>query len=183
MSFIETTPITITFTEAPRLTTSSPVFKWSATTSMRFECSLDGQQFTSCGEGLTGQWTGTNVKHGRHNFKVRGTDSKGNVVEAEVIGWLADTIPPVITFTNAPDKTNTSPLLTWQSSEQATFQCSLDNGPYVNCGSGVRGQWRSQRNLRAGEHTFSVRGTDLAGNTGRETSHTWIVGTFQSFLI
>ena len=103
-----------------------------------------------------------------------------NRIIVDYIVFVLDGTPPVVTFINPPGKTNNSPQLTWRSTEQATFECSLDNEPYVNCGSGVRGQW-SQRNLREGEHTLSVRGTDLAGNTGRETSHTWIVGTFQSF--
>ena len=89
---------------------------------------------------------------------------------------VLDGAPPVVTFINPPSKTNNSPQLTWRSTEQATFQCSLDGGPYFNCGSGVSGQW-NQRNVREGTRTLSVRGTDLAGNPGRLTSHTWIVGT------
>ena len=149
---------------------------------MEFECSLDDRRITSCGEGLTGQWTGTNVQHGRHNFKVKGTDNKGNIVEAEVRGWMVDAISPTITFTDAPGKTNNLPQLTWRSSEEATFECKLDNEPYKGCGSGVNGEW-SQKIDREGRHVLYVRGRDAVGNTGPSSTHSWTVGTFLSFAI
>ncbi len=142
---------------------------------MQFECSLDDKQFKPCGEGLTGQWTGTNVPDGRHNFKVKGTDSNGNEVEAEVRGWIVDAVPPVITYIRPPTKTNGSPEITWRSSEQATFECSLDGGPYENCGNGLNGRW-FKNNVRGGSRVLSVRGRDTVGNLGRSRSHTWTVG-------
>jgi hypothetical protein len=149
---------------------------------MQFECSLDNEQFKSCGEGLTGKWTGINIPHGRHNFRVKGTDNFGNIVELEVRGWTVDAVPPMITFTDAPLKTNSLPTLTWRSSEKATFECSLDSGSYENCGSGINGEW-SEWIVREGSHVLSVRAKDLVGNIGRPTTHSWIVGKFLSYQL
>ena len=164
----------IVFNEAPRHSKSSPVFKWSAPTTMTFECSLDDESYRPCGKGTTGQWVGNNVPDGQHSFKIKATDSVGNVVETEVRGWIVDTVVPTITFVDAPVKTNGSPMITWQSSEQADFNCSLDGGPYVTCGKGILGQW-SENNIRDGSHRLSVKGEDAAGNVG-SNSLTWIVG-------
>ena len=141
---------------------------------MKFECSLDNERYTPCGEGRSGQWT-RNVQDGRHNFKVKGTDNDGNVVEAEVTGWLVDTIAPTITFSDAPAKTNDKPLITWTSSEEAVFECSLDGGEYKECDKGMDGEW-SESSISDGVHTLSVRGKDNAGNVGSANRHTWIVG-------
>lgn len=142
---------------------------------MNFQCSLDDERFRSCGEGVSGQWIGVNIPHGRHNFTVKGTDSIGNIVQAEVRGWYVDAEPPTITFNNPPSRTGGSPHFSWQSSEQAYFECSLDIGPYENCSNGTTGQW-SKNNLQDGSHRLSVRGKDTVGNVGRETAHIWIVG-------
>ena len=93
---------------------------------------------------------------------------------------ILDTDPPVVTFTNPPTKTSGSPELAWRSSEQATFECSLDRRPYENCGSGMSGRW-SKDNVRDGPHVLSVRGKDTVENLGRTASHTWTVGKSRTY--
>ena len=90
---------------------------------------------------------------------------------------ISDGDAPIITFINPPQKTNGSPQFTWSSSEQAQFTCSLDNGPYKPCGSGMNGRW-SENNVGDGPHVLSVRGEDSVGNLGRPTTHSWRVGKF-----
>ena len=80
----------------------------------------------------------------------------------------------MIRFVNPPAKTDRSPEFTWTSSEQATFECSLDRGPYENCDSGTSGTW--SKDVREGSHTLMVRGRDIVGNVGRIIAHTWTVG-------
>lgn len=141
---------------------------------MTFVCSLDNERYIPCGEGKAGHWIGYNVPDGSHSFKVNGTDSAGNVVIAEVSGWIVDTVIPIITFVDASEETNGSPTITWRSSEQTDFYCSLNGGPYVTCGKGIFGRW-SGDNIRDGRHRLFVRGKDAADNVG-SNSHTWIVG-------
>jgi hypothetical protein len=167
----------IVFTQRKRIFRDSPRFTWTAPTTMTFRCSLDGGTYRSCGRGLTGTWTGNNVPDGQHSLKIRATDPSGNVVEAEISGWIVDTVSPTITFSDDPAKTSGSPMITWRSSEQAEFECSLDGGRYEKCGSGMNGVW-SKDNVGDGRHTLSVRGIDSAGNSGTPARHNWDVGMF-----
>ena len=89
--------------------------------------------------------------------------------------FCPDATAPVLTFTQAPTKTNGSPRFTWISTEIADFECSLDNRRFESCGKGKTGQWFKQ-NVRNGIHIFKVRGTDDAGNVGTTVSHRWTVG-------
>ena len=89
--------------------------------------------------------------------------------------FLPDTTAPVVTFTQAPEKTNGSPRFTWKSTEKTDFECSLDNVRFESCGKGETGQWFKQ-NIRDGRHILTVRGTDDAGNVGTTVSHRWTVG-------
>ena len=167
---------TIVFTQAPRIFSTSVTFKWNAPAEMTFECSLDKERYQPCGEGRSGQWTRKNVPDGKHSFKVKATDNDGNVVEAEIRGWIVDTVLPVIMFTDPPIKTSDSAELRWVSSEQANFECSLDSEPYTNCGEGLTsGKWIGD-NLSRGVHVFKVKGKDAAGNIGEPARHVWTVG-------
>ena len=67
----------VVFTKAEPTTSSSPVFEYSSKDVVKFQCSLDGADYESCGEGLTGQWRKDNVPSGRHTLKVKGTDNLG----------------------------------------------------------------------------------------------------------
>ena len=81
----------------------------------------------------------------------------------------------MIVFSPLPDQSNASPRITWRSTEDARFECSLDNGAYEDCGNGEIGTWIG-RNLPHGNHVISVRGRDKNGNVGEPTKHTWNVG-------
>ena len=165
------------FTQRRRIFKNSPTFTWTAPTIMTFECSLDGEMYKPCGRGRIGTWTGNNVPDGQHSLKIKATDDAGNVVEAEIRGWIVDSVAPTITFVDNPAKTSGSPFITWRSSEQADFECLLDSGQYENCSSGMNGLW-SKNDVKDGPHVLFVRGTDPAGNLGGPVSHRWIVGMF-----
>ena len=92
---------------------------------------------------------------------------------------LSDSVAPQIQFKQLPDKADSSPRFSWTSTELTVFECSLDGGDYVNCGSGYDGQWQ-KRTIPKGEHTFSVRGKDAYGNVGQPIKHTWNVGKFRA---
>jgi hypothetical protein len=91
-----------------------------------------------------------------------------------VVVFISDVTPPVVTFINPPRKTNNAPQLSWRASEMATFECSLNQGPYVSCGGEVLA-W-SKNNLRDGNYDLSVRGKDTVGNVGRAYVISWVVG-------
>lgn len=142
---------------------------------MTFECAIDNQVYRMCGRGLSGQWSPRGLSDGQYDFKLKATDKTGNVVETEITGWIIDTVAPKIQYVDAPAKTNGFPHIRWMSSEEASFECSLDNGTFENCHDGRRGSWKKD-NISDGEHVLAVRGTDLAGNQGKTNIHVWIVG-------
>jgi peptidoglycan/xylan/chitin deacetylase (PgdA/CDA1 family) len=95
--------------------------------------------------------------------------ANGTVVKTvrEVIGGPAppppnDTTPPDTSIASGPSGTvtATSASFAFTASESgATFQCSLDGAAFAACTSP-----RAYSALAAGQHTFSVRAGDAAGN-------------------
>jgi hypothetical protein len=85
----------------------------------------------------------------------------------------ADTTPPATSVTAAPPAAtaSTSAALSFRASETGvTLACALDGGVFRLCASPVR-----YTGLAEGPHSFSVRGTDGAGNTGAPAVVTWRV--------
>jgi Bacterial Ig domain/Bacterial Ig-like domain len=86
-----------------------------------------------------------------------------------------DTTPPETTISSGPSgsTTSTSATFAFSSSESgSTFACKLDAADYAACTSP-----KSYSGLGAGDHTFSVRATDQAGNTDQSpATRTWTVG-------
>jgi RNA polymerase sigma factor (sigma-70 family) len=81
-----------------------------------------------------------------------------------------DTRAPVVTFTERPSGTSSTPsaVIAFRADETSVrFTCSLDGAPPAACTSPVRVD-----GLAAGARTFVVRGTDRAGNTG-EAAARW----------
>ena len=76
-----------------------------------------------------------------------------------------DTDPPSTTITSAPrpvvvSRGPTSATFTFAASENlVTFECRLDSGGFTPCSSPA-----TFSNLGEGDHVFSVRATDAAGN-------------------
>jgi RNA polymerase sigma factor (sigma-70 family) len=82
-----------------------------------------------------------------------------------------DTTAPTVTITSAPGATSQSNAteVAFQANEAGvTFACKLDAGAYAACTSPAH-----LNGLASGAHTFSVRGTDKAGNVGQPVSASW----------
>ena len=62
-----------------------------------------------------------------------------------------------------------SPDFSFTTSEPATFECRLDDAAFAPCAS-----HKSYTALADGPHTFVVRATDPAGNSG-QASHSWTI--------
>jgi hypothetical protein len=75
-----------------------------------------------------------------------------------------------------PRVTNSKPIFRWKSSENASFQCGIDNSfNLVECGQGINGHWTGS-NIPDGQHVFIVIGKDDFGNWGRYAQHRFTVG-------
>jgi CSLREA domain-containing protein len=133
-----------------------------------FECSLDGEPFTSCVFAYEFQFEETQV--GQHTFQVRATDFEGNTDPTPAtytwtITGLTTTITDGPAFippeepgepATGGETTSTTAVLVFEANvADATFLCSLDLGPFEPCTSPV-----TYAGLAVGEHIFQVIATD-----------------------
>ena len=85
-----------------------------------------------------------------------------------------DTVAPVVTLDEVPESPTTERSASFAFSadeEVRKFECRLDDGPFQDCVS----PHNLPGPLAFGEHTFAVRATDFAGNTGEPARHSWQV--------
>jgi hypothetical protein len=165
---------------------SSATFTFSGSddhsSSVSFECKLDGGTFASCSSPKT-----YTVADGSHTFSVRAIDAAGNTDPTPAsFTWYADLIAPDTTITSVvPAANSTSATFTFSGSDNhsapaaLTFACKLDAGAYAACSSP-----KTYSGLSVGPHTFSVRATDEASNTdATPATQTWsVLYVFIGFL-
>ncbi|KAA1395692.1 FG-GAP-like repeat-containing protein [Aeromicrobium ginsengisoli] len=139
---------------------TSATFTFSADEPATFECSLDAGAYSACHSGDTFG----SLDSGTHTFAVRATDLAGNVDPTPATrSWIVDTTPPQTTITGGPSALSLSSIarFAFTSSEgSSSFQCRLDGGTWQACTSP-----RTYTGVHLGNHTFSVRAIDPAGNT------------------
>jgi RNA polymerase sigma factor (sigma-70 family) len=179
----DTTAPTVTITSGPSAATSTDSVQIAFTANepgVAFSCSTDGGSFVACGSPVTIN----GIAPGPHSFSVKGRDKAGNVSQPAAVSWTytpPDTTPPMTTISSAPPSstTSSSASFTFSSNESgSTFACALDGGAYMACSSPT-----SYTSLAVGSHTFSVRATDPAGNTGQPASHSWTIVKPQPDLV
>ena len=153
---------------------ATPAFAFqSITAGVSYQCSVvattappTADAFNAC---TSGQSFGP-LADGPWTFKVRAIDGTGATSTAATYGFTVDTVSPVVTITSSPaspSKAN-APSFTFSSSKPSTtFKCSLSTGTpvYSTCGSPQT--YPAQAD---GSYTFSVQGTDLAGNVSAPAS-------------
>lgn len=105
------------------------------------------------------------------SLKVAEVDNAGDPVTL-----FQDTDPPASAITSGPaplvvSRGPTSASFAFAASENlVTFQCRLDNGPFTPCSSPA-----TFGNLGEGEHVFSVRSIDAAGNVeAAPPAYSWL---------
>jgi CSLREA domain-containing protein len=159
---VDTTPPDTAITGGPSGPTndSTPTFGFSSTESgSTFECSVDGGAFAACGSPHTTAPLGD----GAHNFRVRATDSSGNLDQSPAErSFTVDTSPPATTIEGGPsgEIDDHTPTFTFSTPDAGSgFECSMDGGPFAPCSSPF-----TTSRLSAGKHTLAVRAVDAAGN-------------------
>jgi hypothetical protein len=151
-------------------TSSAPSFSFTSEAGATFQCALDGASFAAC----TSPKSYTGVADGSHTFQVKATDTAGNTGAAASYTWTIDTVGATATITANPTNPSTSsaPSFSFSSEAGATFQCALDGSSFAACTSP-----KSYTGVADGSHTFQVKATDTAGNTGAAASYTWTIDT------
>src|SRR5207248_3840897 len=107
----------------------------------------------------------TGAPDGSHTFQVKATDTAGNTGTAVSYTWTIDTVAPTASITASPTNPSNSsaPSFSFSSEAGATFQCALDGAAFASCSSP-----KSYTGVADGSHTFQVKATDTAGNTGTD---------------
>jgi chitobiase/beta-hexosaminidase-like protein/Big-like domain-containing protein len=121
---------------------------------------------------------------GSYTFKVIATNSTGATTSAPAAyTFSVDTQVPVVTITSAPaSPTNsTTPLFSFSATKTVSFQCALTTAAtptYSPCGSGPETNGSTSYPAPAdGAYTFSVIGTDAAGNLSQPATRALTIDT------
>jgi hypothetical protein len=132
-------------------------------------CSLNGS--------LLGQnaspVTLTGLAEGPYTLSVTGTDLAGNVSKPISHYFIVDVTPPVVTISathNGDVSNDTTNTITFSANETSSFQCNFDGAGFSTCQSPVQ-----LSGVSAGQHTFQVNATDLAGNLSQAVQVSWTV--------
>jgi uncharacterized protein YfaP (DUF2135 family) len=168
-----TAPLAANLTATPANPTNqtSASFSFTGESGATFQCTLDGAAFAVC----TSPKAYSGLADGGHTFQVRQTDAAGNTGPAASRTWTVDATSPVApTITAGPSGTTnqTSASFSFTGEAGASFECQLDGGGFSACTSP-----KAYSGLADGSHTFQVRQTDTAGNTGPAASRNWTVDT------
>ena len=168
---IDLTPPETTINSGPSGVTgdNDPSFTFSSEAGATFECRLDAADWAACDSprGFT------DLGDGNHTFHVRATDAAGNTGPTAERAFTVDASAPTVTIdTHPPALTNSNaPAFTFSSEVGATYACRLDGETFAACASP-----QQYTGLVDGEHTFTVRATDAAGNSG-EAAYVWTIDT------
>jgi large repetitive protein len=165
---VDTMPPSLSITSSPpdpsSSTSAQVAFTVSGTSTVT--CSLDGAAATAC----TSPVSYSGLADGMHTVTVRATDAAGNAT-TKTATWTVDTTPPALTLTSTPPSVTamTDAQFAFTAVGAATVSCQLDGAAATACTSPT-----SYSGLAESTHTFTLRGTDAAGNTATK-SYTWTV--------
>ncbi|HTJ47802.1 MAG TPA: Ig-like domain-containing protein [Kofleriaceae bacterium] len=156
---------------------TTATFTFSANESpVTFQCAIDGGAFAACTSGKSYGGLGD----GMHTLLVRATDQAGNTGANAMYVWNVDTSAATVvidppTPTDPTNATGATFMFHSPTDANATYECQIDGGGFATCTSG-----KAYAGLTGGagtSHTFQVRATDSAGNTGSPASFTWVIDT------
>jgi hypothetical protein len=183
-------PVTSLLTRPLQTTNEkTATFTFSSETGAAFECRLTGPGFDEVFAACSSPVTYTNLLDGSYTFGVRAIDQAGNTDTSAIAcpdpstpsgpcnryAWTVDTTLPQTTIDSSPSNPTNSTSATFSFSstaDGASFECKLDGaGAWSPCSSP-----ETFTGLSEGQHTFSVRAKDPAGNVDPvPATRTWRV--------
>ncbi len=155
------------------LTTRDPELVFDAEAGSTTSCSVDGGTYESC----VSPFFAHDLTDDDHYMSLQAVDAAGNIATATV-SFAVDATAPTATIDSGPAEgsiTNqTDPTFAFSTNEAGELQCSLDGADFAACNSSLSPDLGPSPD---GQHTFSVRATDLAGNVSTVVTRTWTVDT------
>ncbi|CAN5724259.1 hypothetical protein BH10BDE1_BH10BDE1_29630 [soil metagenome] len=128
----------------------------------------------NCASGFT-----ASLAAGAQRFEVRALDRAGNASATLAYAWTIDLGAPTVQITKSPTPYSNQTQATFEfvgtddGGPVGSYSCKIDSGAAVACSS----PFVSSAGLTQGSHTFSVTGTDGAGNMSAPAMYTWIIDT------
>jgi hypothetical protein len=166
----------------------------SSKSNSSFKCKLNDEPlYMPCGT-VASFDVGDTTAGAPHELRVIAQSIGGEDPTPALYRWSVDTTPLSVkdlTAETAPHKREAEFTFSYERAAQSTeaadvpsrFECKLDGEDYEWCGMPSSAlKWsREYTNLPDGEHTFSVRVVDQAGNVSEPDTHTWTIGDAQTF--
>ena len=178
---------TVAITSKPGNPTNNtrPSFGFSsAQPGVGFQCSLTPSGTADVYAACASPATFGPLADGSYTFKVVATDATGATTSAPAAyTFSVDTVAPVLTITSAPASptTSTGPMFSFGSTKTVNFQCALTTAAtptYSPCASGPATTGATTYSAQAdGVYTFSVIGTDAAGNVSQPATRGLTIDT------
>ena len=178
---VDLTPPTVSFnlTPSPITADTTPDFAYvgidTGSGVNGYECKLDAAPaYVAC----PNTQTLSGLADGQHTLSVRAIDNVGRISDPISYNWVQDSAAPTVMFVQTPDAITNDPnaQFVFQGLDGGVpinmFECSLDGGAYVQCNSP-----HDIANLADGNHSFSVRGRDNAGNMSAPITYNWLIDT------
>ncbi len=129
------------------------------------QCSIDGGSFVSC----TSAWPTGTLDQGQHTVSVLATDAAGNQA-ADTIVFRVDTIAPNAPAITSPADNSTTndqtPTVSGSAEPGSTVTVYEGLTPLCSTTADENGDWSCapSGNLPPGDHTFTAKAVDEAGN-------------------
>ncbi len=177
---VDSTRPTLSFSEKPGavIKTDQARFAFNAQDSgsglKEIQCKVDSRAYGVCPNPMNV----TNLSEGRHTLRAKAVDNAGNVSDEISHQWSVDRSLPVVRITSSPNNPTRQRSASFAFSVQdrggsiEKVECRLDSGSF-----GICQDTKSYRNLSDGEHNFSVRAEDGAGNVSSVETYTWVIDT------
>lgn len=159
-------------------TTTTIEFSCNRPEGCTYTCAIDSAAPQACGSPLTLE----NLVDGVHTVVVTASNQAGTPdPNPPTVSFFVDTVVPEVALLTTPDAVNDATTATFEftcsdpepSGGGCTYECAVDGAEYEACASP-----KAYTGLADGNHTFEVRGSDLAGNLDVSPElFTWRVDT------
>lgn len=163
---------------ATNQTTATITFACSRPEGCTYTCAVDGGAPQACGSPLVLE----GLAEGEHSVVVTAANQAGTPdPNPPTVAFIVDTVAPEVELLTSPDGVNDATTATFEftcsdaepSGGGCTYECALDGAEYEACASP-----KAYTGLADGNHSFEVRGRDLAGNLDVSPElFTWRVDT------